>query len=200
MALVVAVAAIAVLTAMLWSIMRAIMRSPDTLRFYLRMRRGMRGYHAVSQGLIAVGSGDVRAARKFADEAARIAPNEPLTLLLTRAGVATVGRPRRGRAHLQRHGGARRHAAARAARALHRGAAPQRRRRRQALRRGGRRRRARAGLGGARGVRRALRRRRLGRRAGAARPQHEERAGRPRRLPAPARGAADRARARSRRP
>jgi HemY protein len=83
MALIVAVAAIAALTVMLWSIVRAIIRSPDTLRFYLRMRRGMRGYHAVSQGLIAVGSGDVRAARKFADEAARIAPNEPLTLLLT---------------------------------------------------------------------------------------------------------------------
>ena len=47
------------------------------------MRRGMRGYHAVSQGLVAVGSGDVRTARRFAEEAARIAPNEPLTLLLT---------------------------------------------------------------------------------------------------------------------
>jgi len=82
MALAVAVAAVAALTAMLWTIVRAIWRSPDTLRFYLRMRRGMRGYHAVSQGLIAVGSGDVRSARRFAEEAARIAPNEPLTLLL----------------------------------------------------------------------------------------------------------------------
>jgi HemY protein len=82
MVLAVAVAAVAVLTVLLWTMVRAILRSPDTLRFYLRMRRGMRGYHAVSQGLIAVGSGDVRAARKFADEAARIAPNEPLTLLL----------------------------------------------------------------------------------------------------------------------
>jgi HemY protein len=82
MALAVAVLAVAVLTAMLWTIVRAIWRSPDTLRFYLRMRRGMRGYHAVSQGLIAVGSGDVRSARRFAEEAARIAPSEPLTLLL----------------------------------------------------------------------------------------------------------------------
>ena len=83
MVLVVAVAAVAALTVLLWSILRAILRSPDTLRFYLRMRRGMRGYHAVSQGLIAVGSGDARAARRFADEAARIAPHEPLTLLLS---------------------------------------------------------------------------------------------------------------------
>ena len=42
----------------------------------------MRGYLAVSQGLIAVGSGDARTARKYADEAGRHAPNEPLTLLL----------------------------------------------------------------------------------------------------------------------
>ena len=83
MVLAVAVAAIAVFTVMLWTILRAIVRSPDTLRFYLRMRRGMRGYHAVSQGLVAVGSGDVRTARRLAEEAARIAPNEPLTLLLT---------------------------------------------------------------------------------------------------------------------
>src|SRR5258705_4062540 len=83
MVLVVAVAAIAGFTVMVWTIVRAILRSPDALRFHLRMRRGMRGYHAVSQGLVAVGSGDVRSARKFAEEAARIAPNEPLTLLLT---------------------------------------------------------------------------------------------------------------------
>jgi HemY protein len=83
MVLAVAVAAIAVFTVMLWTILRAVLRSPETLRFYLRMRRGMRGYHAVSQGLIAVGSGDVRTARRLAEEAARIAPNEPLTLLLT---------------------------------------------------------------------------------------------------------------------
>lgn len=82
MTLVVIVIVIAVLGIILWSIYRAIRRSPETLRFHLRMRRGMRGYHAVSQGLIAVGSGDVRSARRFAEEAARIAPNEPLTLLL----------------------------------------------------------------------------------------------------------------------
>jgi len=82
MVLAVTVAAVAVSAVLLWTVVRAILRSPDALRFHLRMRRGMRGYHAVSQGLIAVGSGDMRSARRFADEAARIAPNEPLTLLL----------------------------------------------------------------------------------------------------------------------
>jgi HemY protein len=82
MVLTIAVVAIAVLTTMFWSTLRTILRSPDTLWRYLRARRGVRGYLAVSQGLIAVGSGDARAARRFADEAKRIAPNEPLTLLL----------------------------------------------------------------------------------------------------------------------
>jgi HemY protein len=82
MVLIVAVTAIAVFTAMLWSAIGALVRSPGVLWRYLRARRGVRGYLAVSQGLIAVGSGDLIAARKFAEEAARVAPSEPLTLLL----------------------------------------------------------------------------------------------------------------------
>ena len=156
------------------------MRSPDVLWLYLRTRRGVRGYLAVSQGLIAVGSGDVRAARKFADEAERIAPDEPLTLLLTRAGRrslrASARRPsarstpwpaRDDTRLLGLHGlfiEAQRRNDAAAARLYAEEAAQER---------------ARAGLGRAGGVRRALRRRRLDRRAGAARAQHEERADRP---------------------
>src|SRR5260370_9373579 len=83
MGLVMAVGAVAVGAVLLWSIVRAIWRSPGLLARHLENRRGVRGYMAVSRGLIAVGSGDVRAARKLADEAARIAPNEPLTLLLS---------------------------------------------------------------------------------------------------------------------
>ncbi len=82
MVLAVAVTTIAVVAVLLWTGIRAILRAPDVLWLYLRTRRGVRGYLAVSQGLIAIGSGDARAARKFADEAARIAPGEPLTLLL----------------------------------------------------------------------------------------------------------------------
>ncbi len=91
MVLMVAVAAIAVLTVMLWSLIRAILRSPDILWLYLRSRRGVRGYLAVSQGLIAIGTGDVRGARRFADEANRIAPSEPLTLLLSAQAAQLSG-------------------------------------------------------------------------------------------------------------
>jgi len=57
----------------------------------------VRGYRAVSQGLVAVGSGDARAARKFTDEAKRIAPAEPLTLLLS-AQTAQLSGDREGAA------------------------------------------------------------------------------------------------------
>jgi HemY protein len=91
MVLAAAVAAVAVLAVMLWSVVRAILRSPDILWLYLRSRRGVRGYLAVSQGLIAVGSGDLRAARKFVEEAKRIAPGEPLTLLLSAQTAQLAG-------------------------------------------------------------------------------------------------------------
>jgi HemY protein len=77
-----AVALIVALALVAWSILRAIVRSPFALRQHLRMRAGRRGYLALSQGLIAVGSGDARAARRFADEAGRFAPGEALTLML----------------------------------------------------------------------------------------------------------------------
>lgn len=91
MVLMVAVAAVSTVTALLWALLRAILRAPDILWLYLRSRRGVRGYLAVSQGLIAIGSGDARAARRFADEAGRIAPGEPLTLLLSAQASQLAG-------------------------------------------------------------------------------------------------------------
>ena len=83
MVLLAAVAALIVACVIAWSILRAIMRAPETIARYRRYRRGVRGYRAVSQGLIAVGSGNARTAKKFTAEAVRIAPREPLTLLLS---------------------------------------------------------------------------------------------------------------------
>jgi HemY protein len=91
MVMAVAVVAAAWAAVILWAIVRALLHSPDILWLYLRSRRGVRGYLAVSQGLIAVGSGDARTARKFADEASRIAPDEPLTLLLSAQASQLAG-------------------------------------------------------------------------------------------------------------
>src|SRR5258708_15169994 len=72
--LAIAVAAVAALAVLAWSILRAVVGSPAALRQRPRMRAGPRGYLALSQGLIAVRSGDARAAPPVADEAGRIAP------------------------------------------------------------------------------------------------------------------------------
>ena len=102
-------AAVALLVA-LWMLVRAVVRAPGALRGWRRTRRGARGYQALSQGLIAVGSGDARSARRFADEAHRIAPGEPLTLLLAaqsaqlagdRAGAETIFKQMAARADTQ---------------------------------------------------------------------------------------------------
>jgi HemY protein len=66
----------------LWTLLRAVLRSPLMLRGHFHRRRGERAYEAISRGLIAVGAGDLDAAKKHAAEAKRLAPAEPLALLL----------------------------------------------------------------------------------------------------------------------
>ncbi len=82
MVAVVAVALVAMIAVMAWSIVRNILRSPDLIAMFLSHRRGVRGYLAISRGLVAVGAGDAAAAKRAANEAERIAPGEPLALLL----------------------------------------------------------------------------------------------------------------------
>jgi len=87
-------AAILVLMALVgfvWWLVRAVVRSPLVLSNMLRNRRGVRAYEAISNGLIAVGAGDIAAAHKFALEVNRIAPGEPLALLLTAQAAQLAG-------------------------------------------------------------------------------------------------------------
>jgi HemY protein len=78
----VAIAVVCLLVVIVWSILRTILRSPDLIAMFMSQRRGVRGYLAISRGLVAVGAGDAAAARRAAGEAAKIAPGEPLALLL----------------------------------------------------------------------------------------------------------------------
>ena len=64
MGLIVVIAAIALLGALV----KAIVNAPTTVGAFLGARRRDRGYRALSTGLIAVGSGDVRTARRSADD------------------------------------------------------------------------------------------------------------------------------------
>ncbi len=86
-----AVAALVLVAILLWSVMRGILRSPEQVSLFLRHRRAIKGYLAISRGLIAVGAGDLRIARKSAIEAARLSPGDPLALLLTAQSAQMAG-------------------------------------------------------------------------------------------------------------
>jgi HemY protein len=78
----VAIAVVSLIVVIVWSILRTILRSPDLIAMFLSHRRGVRGYLAISRGLVAIGAGDAATAKRAAAEAERIAPDEPLALLL----------------------------------------------------------------------------------------------------------------------
>jgi HemY protein len=67
---------------LLWSLLRALWRTPEKIRRARRERRHARGRHAITHGLLAIGHGDAAAARAHAELARRHAGNDPLALLL----------------------------------------------------------------------------------------------------------------------
>ncbi len=73
-----------------WSGLREIWRSPASLNRYVIRRRQQRGLDALTSGIIAVGAGDRAGAIRYASQARRALPHEPLTQLL-RAQAAQIG-------------------------------------------------------------------------------------------------------------
>jgi HemY protein len=65
-----------------WSLLRALWRTPGHIRRHRRERRIARGRHAITQGLLAIGHGDSASARAHTEVARRHAAQDPLTLLL----------------------------------------------------------------------------------------------------------------------
>src|ERR1700761_3838785 len=55
-----------VVALLLWSILVALWRAPERIRRSRHERRHARGRHAITQGLLAIGHGDARAARAHA--------------------------------------------------------------------------------------------------------------------------------------
>jgi HemY protein len=74
-----------------WSILRGIMRAPRALATRRRNRRAARGRLAVTHGLVAIGSGDANAAKRYAHEAHRLLGEEPLALLLGAQAAQLAG-------------------------------------------------------------------------------------------------------------
>ena len=87
----VAIIAAVILLLVILGLIRWMVRSPVALGRLLRHRRGVRAYEAISHGLIAVGAGDVAAAQRFTAEVQRLAPGEPLALLLSAQAAQLTG-------------------------------------------------------------------------------------------------------------
>lgn len=68
---------------LVWAIIRSFLNAPERMRRAARERRLRKGRHAITQGLIAIGTGDHFAARRHADAAKRLAHQDPLAMLLT---------------------------------------------------------------------------------------------------------------------
>ncbi len=79
---VVILAALIGLLILTWSIVRQIWASPALVSHFLTRRRHRRGLDALSSGMIAIGAGDRSSATRYAVQARKALPNEPLTHLL----------------------------------------------------------------------------------------------------------------------
>jgi HemY protein len=88
---VLALGIVVVVATMLWSLLRGFWRAPERMRRRRHERRHARGRHAITQGLLAVGHGDVSMARRHADDARRHASHDPLALLLTAQSAQLAG-------------------------------------------------------------------------------------------------------------
>ena len=85
------VVALAIVVAFLWGIIRFVFRIPSLVTLARRARRREKGMAALSRGMIAVGSGDSRSARRHAAEAHRLIGDEPLTHLLRAQAAQLAG-------------------------------------------------------------------------------------------------------------
>ncbi|NRA85907.1 MAG: heme biosynthesis protein HemY [Rhizobiales bacterium] len=79
---IVALVILITISVLFWRLVRGILGAPDAFGIFFSSRRRRKGYNALSKGIIAAGSGDVKAAHKFALVADAKLDNEPLTLLL----------------------------------------------------------------------------------------------------------------------
>jgi HemY protein len=87
--------ALAFVIALVWGIIRFVFRIPSLVSLANRARRREKGFAALTRGMVAVGSGDARAASRHAAEAHKRLGTEPLTQLL-RAQAAQLAGDRAG--------------------------------------------------------------------------------------------------------
>ncbi|HMA75560.1 MAG TPA: heme biosynthesis HemY N-terminal domain-containing protein [Xanthobacteraceae bacterium] len=91
--LVAGVATVGCATILLWSALRLLFRAPRQIASTMADRRAALGQMAIVRGLLAIGAGDVGAARRFAAKAGRLAPHQPLLLMLRAQTAQLSGEP-----------------------------------------------------------------------------------------------------------
>ncbi len=91
MAAAIAIAALVATLTVVGALLRAVVRAPRTVSGALGARRRDRGYRALSRGMVAVGAGDSRAARRAAQEARSLLGGDPLVLLLSAQTAQIAG-------------------------------------------------------------------------------------------------------------
>jgi HemY protein len=74
-----------------WSALRSLWSSPAMIGRFLDRRRQQRGLGALSSGMIAIGAGDGPLAIRYAGQARKALPNEPLTHLLRAQTAQLIG-------------------------------------------------------------------------------------------------------------
>lgn len=79
------------LSILVWSIVRGVWQSPASIGNYFNRRREKRGLEALSSGMIAIGAGDRALATRYAIQARKSLPNEPMTHLLRAQAARLAG-------------------------------------------------------------------------------------------------------------
>lgn len=87
------IAAVAGAAVLLWSLIRLVLRAPRRIAATIANRRAAAGQLAIVRGLMAIGAGDVGAARRFAAKAGRLVPGQPLLLMLQAQTAQLSGEP-----------------------------------------------------------------------------------------------------------
>lgn len=80
---------------LVWSLIRRLAGTPGALGGFIRGRRTEKGFDALTRGMIAIGTGDARAAAKHSSVADKAMVDQPLALLL-RAQAAQLNGDRAG--------------------------------------------------------------------------------------------------------
>jgi HemY protein len=78
-------------TIIIYSLLRYLVSAPHRVSEYVHERRQLRGWNAISRGLIAIGTGNAHEAKRSAHSAERLLGPEPLVLLLSAQAAQLSG-------------------------------------------------------------------------------------------------------------